>query len=995
MPYPPSTQRLIQGLRPGHTYLVTVKRLYFVSKVVQPPTGVTLVSTGKSTARVTWDSVYKVLLYQVTVSDNENPSNAPVIMNTSSTTMDISNLEPCSTYTVGVSSVNVFLVPGEASNVTHTTSTINPVTSLTVVYSCSSGMVTVTWDLVFGANLYRATAVDGTGASLNCTSASDSCQVTMLKCGEQYRVHVTAISDDCESIANTSTVFETVPCAPAHTLTNHDCSSNVILFSWEPTNNTFYYVATAEDNHGQMTECRTQDSACFFTNTGCGQFYTYTVYAVSSECNSEVSQPEFVRTSPCLPANVQTAAECHSETLITTWDSAAGALSYTIEAQGNTGETYNCTSSSNSCAVTGVPCGEHLSVWIVASNDNCSTDRVLGEVAQTVPCTPTIVSASANCSQDSATITWTTSIGAIFYTAVVQDMDGNLHGCSSAATECLVGDLTCGRNYTAHIIGSNFKCNSSDSDEIAFRTAPCPPDNVEAFRDCDANHALIVWQNHRSTGNYTATIEDPSGAQLTCNSETVNNCKIPDLPCGKTYNVTVTNNDGTCHSISTSVSMDSVPCGPEDVEAVMNCPTGELTMTWSNSVPADNYTATISRGLGQPLYCNSTETQCTRGGLACGSTYSVTIAAVTGTCYSLPSTEAIVQTMPCPPTPVIAVETCGPGPVPVSWVASDSANSYTAIAVSSAGYTSACTTNETSCNFYNLMCGQVYNITVAGVDNNCTGLYGDAVPLYTEPCIPTNVSSQLDCAASISHVFWNSDPNAASYTVTATNTEQMRTCVSTTPNCTLTNLLCDQTYDISVTATDGICVSSESASIWQAPVPCAPGDVNTTFSCNTNDLMVSWRNSSWPLNYSIAATPLSGNLTSATCYTDSTDCSLSGLHCGQAYNVSVRGCFGDCPGPYSVPQTIMTAPCAPQNLEAMTDCSTHSIWASWNASSGATSYTATMTGPNGFFETCSTSNLMCSFSNLQCATQYSVNVTAHDDYCTSPSARITMTTVWF
>lgn len=77
------------------------------------------------------------------------------------------------------------------------------------------------------------------------------------------------------------------------------------------------------------------------------------------------------------------AAECHSDMLITTWDSAAGALSYTVEAQGNTGETYNCTTSSNSCAVTGVPCGEHLSVWIVASNDNCSTNKVLGEVAQT------------------------------------------------------------------------------------------------------------------------------------------------------------------------------------------------------------------------------------------------------------------------------------------------------------------------------------------------------------------------------------------------------------------------------------------------------------------------------------------------------------------------------------------------------------------------------------------------------------------------------------
>ena len=88
---------------------------------MQPPTGVTLVKTGKSTARVTWNSVNKVLLYQVAVWDNDT-SNPLVIKNTSSASMDINNLEPCSTYIVGVSSVNVFLVPGEASNVSHTTS---------------------------------------------------------------------------------------------------------------------------------------------------------------------------------------------------------------------------------------------------------------------------------------------------------------------------------------------------------------------------------------------------------------------------------------------------------------------------------------------------------------------------------------------------------------------------------------------------------------------------------------------------------------------------------------------------------------------------------------------------------------------------------------------------------------------------------------------------------------------------------------------------------
>lgn len=90
-------------------------------KVVQPPTGVNLVSTGRSSARVTWNAVSKVLLYQVTVTDSD-PRKTPVIRNTSATSMDIVNLEPCSSYTVGVSSVSVFLVPGEPSNVTHSTS---------------------------------------------------------------------------------------------------------------------------------------------------------------------------------------------------------------------------------------------------------------------------------------------------------------------------------------------------------------------------------------------------------------------------------------------------------------------------------------------------------------------------------------------------------------------------------------------------------------------------------------------------------------------------------------------------------------------------------------------------------------------------------------------------------------------------------------------------------------------------------------------------------
>uniref|UniRef100_A0A671WP98 Fibronectin type-III domain-containing protein n=1 Tax=Sparus aurata TaxID=8175 RepID=A0A671WP98_SPAAU len=559
-------------------------------------------------------------------------------------------------------------------------------------------------------------------------------------------------------------------------------------------------------------------------------------------------------------------------------------------------------------------------------------------------------------------------------------------------TNCLLQGLQCGQNYTAHTIGTNLKCNSSSSNVVTFTTAPCPPTNIEAYRDCDANHALIVWQNHRPTGLYTATIEDRSGARLNCTSNTLNNCKITSLPCGKRYSVAVSYDDGVCTSTSTPIQMDSVPCGPEDVRASVACVTGELTVTWNMSVPAENYTTTISRGMGNPLHCNSTETNCTTGDLLCGSSYTVVVFSVTGTCFSMPSTEVTVQSLPCPPTNVSAVHTCAPHPVPVSWVASDSAKYYTAVAVSAGGHRSECMTNTTSCGLPGLRCGEVYSIGVSGADDNCTGQLSDTVSLNTEPCPPSNVSSHLICRANMAFVWWAPSVNAASYALTATSNGHTMNCSSSSPNCTLSNLLCGEAYDIMVTATDGTCVSNYSAPYRQDKVPCAPLNITTNLLCGTNDVMVRWRLSAVPLNYSVTAMLLPGNISSATCDTHQANCTLSGLQCGQTYNVSVKASSGSCTGPCSPPQTVQTAPCPPQSLTAVTDCGTDSLLASWNASSGATSYSTTVTGPNGFSKTCSSSSLTCSVSGLQCASQYNVAVTSEDGYCSSSPTQTALTT---
>lgn len=89
--------------------------------------------------------------------------------------------------------------------------------------------------------------------------------------------------------------------------------------------------------------------------------------------------------APCIPQNLETSADCSSDVLLSKWDLAEGALRYTVEAFGNKGNNshYNCSSMSNSCAIQGVHCGEHLTIYITAFDDDCASPRTLGPVAET------------------------------------------------------------------------------------------------------------------------------------------------------------------------------------------------------------------------------------------------------------------------------------------------------------------------------------------------------------------------------------------------------------------------------------------------------------------------------------------------------------------------------------------------------------------------------------------------------------------------------------
>uniref|UniRef100_A0AAV2JWT6 Fibronectin type-III domain-containing protein n=1 Tax=Knipowitschia caucasica TaxID=637954 RepID=A0AAV2JWT6_KNICA len=975
-----------------------------ITTLIPPPANVSATSAEKSTVLVTWEARDGVLMYQVTVTDTD-PSHDPVISKTSETSLIISNLEPCSNYTLGVSSLNAFSIPGEPNQVSHITSSINPVTTITKVYSCATATVTVTWDMVFGANSYRADVTDGNGESLNCTSTSNNCDISALKCGEKYTVHVTAISNDCHSTYTLPDKFDTVPCAPANPTTEYTCFKNAINYKWEPTNNTKFYMAQSTDQNGIVKPCMTKANYCYFTDMQCGNNYTFTVKAVSSDCNSEVTEPRSVQTGPCEPANIQTTVECTSGTLTTTWDAAAGAQSYKVRNLGND-KSYNCSTSNNSCIIEDVLCGEHFTVWVSATNEACTTEEVLGEVAQTGPCPPTNVSVSNDCSPDTGTVKWTQSKGVVFYIVIAEDSTGKEYSFFSLESELNMTDLACGATYDVIVMGNNFKCNSSSTDSISFQTAPCPPTNVVGERNCTNKEALITW-DHQATGSYTAIIEDKqNGDKLNCTSNNEKSCIISSPPCGKTYSVTVTYDFGNCSSASTAVTMDSGPCPPQNVNATLQCGSKTANVTWDQRPYDEEYTVSaIQQSDGAESYCNSTSSNCEFNNLPCGETFNFTVEALSNGCYGQASSSVSTKTEPCVPANLSATYTVGVAQV--TWEGAKAFNDACDGGVTSEqiqqktepcpptnvqanmesfflnenNHNASCqaASTESSCEVTGLECGTVYTVCAVAKGNPIDSSPSNEKSVTTEPCQPSNINVTVDCEDKVATVSWQPSQGAQSYVTELRTSDHSHVCHSNNSSCQPSHLHCGEEYNVSVTAVGESCNTTGRMASNVYTEPCEVKGVSVNYT--VGNALVQWNGAEGATSFSVEAVSDQGD--SLGCNSSTTQCNVSGLQCSKLYNVTVSAYNQACDsqGVKSDPEPFITAPCYPKNISVQVNCSSDGeATLSWTADAGANVSVTSVVGGNPT-TLCSTQQNSCVVTSLSCGQTYSLNVTATNDQC--------------
>ncbi|XP_055364580.1 uncharacterized protein LOC121202196 [Betta splendens] len=653
----------------------------------------------------------------------------------------------------------------------------------------------------------------------------------------------------------------------------------------------------------------------------------------------------------------------------------------------------------NSCALQDIQCGEYLTVYVQAFDDECQSPMALAPVAQTgeetegryrtwnspscsgaslsAPCTPQNVAAVKDCSPDAITVTWDLSNGAIFYMVMARGSGGAVNSCNSMDLTCKVTGLQCGTNYTVTVIASNFNCNSSESKSITTATAACPPSHVAASLNCDTNEAVISWLGSPTLNSYTATIVDENLGLLSCSSTTTS-CSIPNLTCGRLYTATVCYHDGSCPCLpSTAVSFDSVPCGPANVQARVDCASGGLTLGWNASKNAEGYMTVITSSNTTRSY-NSSQPTLSVNTLPCGLVYTVRVRSFNHTCLSFASVLPVTET-PCVPSNVMVKRNCSQSFMELTWQASSGAKIYTAVAVGRDNVGHTCVSNTTWCRVDGLSCSQVYDVSVAAADDACTSAGSPAVKQPTVPCPPLQLNVSLDCSTNAAALTWSSSANALSYTGRAVSADgHSVTCdAGAALGCRLQGLLCDRDYNFTVSASDGSCHSLDSQPLIQSTAPCPLQNVTNTLDCTSNALTVSWAPRSRPVNCSARAVSRAG--AEVLCSTQGSSCTLPSLKCGDQYNVTVKATSSTCEGPSSVATVVYSG---------VVDCPNNTLQMSWDAAAGAVSYMSTLRGPGNSSISCVTTDLRCLFPVLQCAQTYTLSVAALGSTCNSSNSNV-------
>ncbi|KAK5919428.1 hypothetical protein CgunFtcFv8_023324 [Champsocephalus gunnari] len=982
----------MNGLQCGQIYNVTVMARNTVcdsmisetSRLMTepcPPTNVQVsMACEQLTATVSWQQSDLAVGYVAFFDDQGGHLDSCYGADTS-TQCVVSGLMCGTEYNVWVKALGQQYNSSDSTAVSFTTEPCQT-SSITAFMDCEANSATISWQPSVGVVSCVTELTASSGHTTSCTTNNTNCQLSSLQCGEEYNVTVKALGNTCNQTAHMAGHLTTEPCVPMNLSVHHNVGTAQVM--WAAAQGATSYSVQAVADLGSGVTCNTTNTTCSIDGLQCGQIYNVTVMAQNLACNS-TSEPYHHMTEPCPPTNVQVSMACEQLTATVSWQQSDFAVGYVAFFDDQGGYSASCYGdhTSTQCVVSGLMCGTEYNVWVKALGQQYNSSDSTVVSLTSAPCLPREVEIEVDCIHDgAAVVSWNATYGAanLSLTAIVSGSILSL--CETQQNSCNVTGLSCGETYNLSFTASNEQCSLSAPMHANLTTRPCPPQHVDVSLQCGSHTAVLSWEERSDAELYVANAIKTSGGPVqTCNS-TGSTCQFASLDCGETYNFTVTADSQGCRSqASSTVSIQTEPCQPVIVSAQMLCQSEQVQISWYQASGVVNYLVTTTGSLGYVKIHNATQS-IPAATLPCGQDYNVTVRAQGSDCDSIPSSPAFFKTAPCPPSDVTTYAQCEFNMGSVSWGSSDGAETYVAVATGLDGHAYQCLTNSTDCSWNDLQCGEEYTVVVRAKNGNCTSLPSNSSIIYMDPCVPQNLAATVNCDMKVVSLSWDASNGTNVYMVSCEAGNKTTVLTTNVTTAHFSGFSCGLNYSVTVTPQNQHCPGNSSASASIQTWPCPPAGVSTRQDCLSGIVMVMWQATNGSDYYT--ATMQTDTGISPMCMSDSNECSVPGLTCGQNFSVSVTASNQQCNITSSHTTSLQSVPCVPTNVSVVMDCDNNTAVVSWTASQGAVPVQYSLMAHSSHNNvSCQTSSLNCSLDNITCGNSYSVQVVAMDDNCSS------------
>ncbi|XP_034635954.1 fibronectin type III domain-containing protein 7 isoform X2 [Trachemys scripta elegans] len=527
----------VTGLKAATLYKITIRSINSGGRSLPSPSKkaktvlaapvLSVSSPSYNSIVVSWGAVYMAVGFSVSIMRSDGLGSM-MKENTTHTSLVFTSLDPGTLYTIKAHAWNVNGIPGDDFTYNQITSPHAP-SDVQVAFDSGTLRATVSWIPTEGTLNYSVTASSG-ASKLNCSTSSTSCTLSSLQCGSEYSVYVIANNGAGSSKPTDAVSLKTVPCAPG-SITIEEDNPGKLSVSWSNADLGDYYVVFVKSDDGLEVHCNTSHTQCHF-QSDCGFTYFISVFAYNKAGQSPLGDIFNYTTAPCSP-EIKNVSQDDLSIISVHWQANNDEAIYTVTVRGEAG-LWHCTSSGNSCSITGLPCGSVFSVSAVAITTAGQSLPSYSVPLETAPCCPNDLTVT-QVMQSITNISWSVGAGAKTYITILESLKGPAR-CHTLQNHCLLGCITCGTNYTVALkviseTGLASYCTYQD-----YSSSACCPSGVKLYR-LGNNGIRIYW---RASAGLISTDLYGSKGNFTCiPTPGLNYCDVTEIPCGDVYTVVV------------------------------------------------------------------------------------------------------------------------------------------------------------------------------------------------------------------------------------------------------------------------------------------------------------------------------------------------------------------------------------------------------------------------------------------------------------------------